>query len=73
MDGAIKEGHILGLTPLGYRRENKYLVVDPVDAELVKRIFTMYSRSISHFRIAKQLTEEGIKENYGMTLLLEKL
>lgn len=61
MDGAIKEGHIPGLTPIGYRRENKCLVVDPVDAELVKRIFTMYSRGISHFLIAKQLTEEGIK------------
>ena len=60
MDGAIKAGHIPGLTPLGYRRENKQLVVDPVDSLIVKRIFTMYSRGVSHFLIAKQLTEEGI-------------
>ena len=57
MDGAIKAGHIPGLTPLGYRRENKQLVVDPVDSLIVKRIFTMYSRGVSHFLIAKQLTK----------------
>ena len=61
MQGAIKAGHIPGLTPLGYRREKKCLVVEPADAELVKRIFTMYSRGVSHFMIAKTFNEEGIK------------
>lgn len=61
MQGAIKAGHIPGLTPLGYRREKKCLVVDPADAELVKRIFIMYSRGVSHFMIAKTFNEEGIK------------
>ena len=32
MQGAIKAGHIPGLIPLGYRRENKCLVVDQADA-----------------------------------------
>lgn len=54
MQGAIKAGHIPGLTLLGCRREKKCLVVDPVDDELVKRIFTM---------------KKVLKEKYGMTLL----
>ena len=61
MQGVIKAGHIPGLTLLGCRREKKCLVVDPVDDELVKRIFTIYSRGNSHFMIAKTFNEEGIK------------
>ena len=55
MQGAIKAGHIPGLTLLGCRREKKCLVVDPVDDELVKRIFTIYSRGNSHFIDCKDI------------------
>lgn len=57
MDGAIKEGHIPGKTPTGYRRENKCLVVDPVSSLVVKKIFEMYSRGNSQFIIAQELTK----------------
>ena len=32
MDGAIKTGHIPGVTPVGYRRENKCLVIDLISS-----------------------------------------
>lgn len=58
MDGAIKAGHIPGVTPIGYRRENKCLVIDPISSLVVKKIFSMYSRGNSQFIIAQELSNE---------------
>lgn len=58
MDGAIKTGHMPGKTPTGYRRENKYLVVDSITNLVVKKIFEMYSRGSSQFINAQELTKE---------------
>lgn len=40
---------------------NQYFDVIPEEAELVRRIFTMYSEGMGTFKIAKQLESEGIK------------
>ena len=56
--GAIKAGHIPGVTPVGYDRENKLLKINPISSEVVKRIFEMYSHGKSHFTIKKILNEE---------------
>ena len=58
MDGAIKAGHIPGVTLIGYRRENKCLVIDPISSLIVKKIFSMYSRGNSQFIIAQELSNE---------------
>ena len=55
MDGACKVGHIPGPTPLGYYREDKKLYIDPVTSLIVENIFKMYTRGMSHFKIANEL------------------
>ena len=58
MDGAIKNGHIPGKTPVGYYRDNKKLAIDPLSSLVVERIFKSYARGISHYKIAEQLNNE---------------
>ncbi len=58
MAGAIKAGHIPGVTPLGYDRVNKMLVINPIQKDLVERIFNMYSHGKSHYTIRNILNEE---------------
>ena len=59
MEGAIKSGHIPGKTPIGYYRENKKLVIDPLSSLVIKKIFKMYSRGNSHYKIAEELNNEN--------------
>lgn len=42
LDGAIKSGHIPGITPFGYKRVNKKAVIDPVTAPIVRKIVELY-------------------------------
>lgn len=39
MEGAIKSGHIPGVTPIGYYREEKKLAIDSVESLVVKKFF----------------------------------
>ena len=58
MAGAIKDGHIPGKTPVGYYRDNKKLCIDPIGRLVIEKVFKLYSRGISHFKIAEILNEE---------------
>ena len=58
MEGAIKSGHIPGKTPIGYYRDNKKIEIDPISSLIIERVFKMYSRGTSHYKIAEQLNEE---------------
>jgi len=58
------------IEPYGYTRvkdiENgDTLVVNPKEAEVVKRIFRMYLQGMTPYKIAKTLTEEGIPSPKG--------
>lgn len=61
----MKEGKwVGGRTPFGYDqdKDNKnHLVVNDQQASVVKRIFDMCLEGLSFFKIAKQLTNEGVK------------
>ncbi len=61
----MKEGKwVGGRTPFGYDqdKDNKnHLVINPEQAIVVKRIFDMCLEGLSFFKIAKQLTNEGVK------------
>ena len=41
MAGAIKQGHIPNQAPLGYKHENKKLVIDYTTKDIVVRIFNL--------------------------------
>ena len=64
--GAIKAGHIPGQTPYGYNRVNKCLVINELEAEIVKRIFDLYSIGESFSKIATRFNKEGVlkKDNW---------
>lgn len=61
----MKEGKFVsGRTPFGYSQdpENKnHLVIHEEQAKVVKRIFEMSLNGMTYFKIAKQLTDEGVK------------
>ena len=55
MAGAIKQGHIPNRAPLGYKREDKKLVIDYSTKDIVLRIFNLYYEGYSYTKISKLL------------------
>lgn len=60
MVGAIKQGHIPNKSPLGFKRDGKKLVIDPLTKDIVIRIFNLYVEGLSHQKIANVLNEEKV-------------
>ena len=64
-----KEGKwVGGRTPFGYEQDpddKNHLVVNEEQALVVKRIFDMCLEGLSFFKIAKQLTNQGVKTPAG--------
>lgn len=64
--GAIKQGHIPHVAPLGYKHENKTLVIDYSTKDVVVRIFELYSEGYSYQKISNLFNEKKVlgKENW---------
>ena len=60
MVGAIKNGHIPNRTGLGFKRENKKLVPDPLTKDIIVRIFDLYLDGKSHQAIANIYNKEKV-------------
>ena len=60
MAGAIKNGHIPNRTGLGFKRENKKLVQDPLTKDIIVRIFDLYLEGKSHQAIANIYNKEKV-------------
>ena len=60
MAGAIKNGHIPNRTGLGFKRENKKLVPDPLTKDIIVRIFDLYLECKSHQAIANIYNKEKV-------------
>ena len=60
MAGAIKNGHIPNRTGLGFKRENKKLVPNPLTKDIIVRIFDLYLESKSHQAIANIYNKEKV-------------
>lgn len=76
MAGAIKQGHIPGLCPIGYRRTpNKTIEPDPLTKDIVIRIFNLYFEGKSYSTIANIFNEEKIlnKTNWRDVRILKIL
>ena len=56
--GAIKQGHIPSQAPLGYKHEDKKLVIDYSTKDIVERIFNLYYQGNSYQTISNTLNEE---------------
>lgn len=73
--GVIKVGHIPHQAPLGYKHENKKLVVDYATKDVVIRIFNMYHGGLSYKKISNILNEEKVldKTNWRDSTILNLL
>ena len=60
MAGAIKVGHIPHQAPLGYKHEDKKLVIDYSTKDIAIRIFNMYHDGLSYKKISNILNEENV-------------
>ena len=74
--GAIKQGHLPSQAPLGYKHENKKLVIDYSTKDVVVRIFDLYYNGNSYQTISNILNEEQVlgKSNWRdstITAILE--
>jgi len=60
LNGAIKSGHLPGKAPLGYKKENKKTVIDPLTAPIIKRVFDLYIQGKSYQQISNIFNEEKV-------------
>ena len=58
--GAIKDGHVPGRKRLGYTRENKKLVINPLERDIVERIFNLYRSGKSYQQVANIYNKEKV-------------
>ena len=71
--GAIKKGHIPSRAPLGYKREDKELVINPIEEDVVRRIFNMYIEGESVCSICQTFNEENVLNRHWATTTVDKL
>ena len=62
---ARKEGKRIGSKPYGYDIVNKRLVINPIQADTVKRVFKLVADGISTAEVVRLLKQEGITTNTG--------
>ncbi len=64
--GAIKSGHIPHIAPLGYKHQDKKLVIDYSTKDIVIRIFDLYYNGYSYQKISNLFNEEKVlgKDNW---------
>ena len=60
--GAIKSGHIPHVAPLGYKHEDKRLVIDYSTKDIIVRIFDLYYNGYSYQKISNLFDEEKVLE-----------
>ena len=64
--GTIKQGHIPHIAPLGYKHENKTLVIDYSTKDVAYRIFDLCYNGYSYKKISNLFNEEKVlgKDNW---------
>ena len=62
---ARKEGKRVGAKPFGYDIVNKRLVVNPIQADTVKRIFKLVAEGISTTEVVRLLKQDNVTTNTG--------
>lgn len=60
MVGAIEAGHIPNKSPLGFTRDRKKLVPDPLTKDVAIRVFNLYLEGYSHQGIANLYNKEKV-------------
>ena len=73
--GAAKKGHISGQPVLGYTKKDKSkkLVIDELESDVVKRIFSMYLEGSSVCHICDIFNEENVLNKHWATTTVDKI
>jgi len=71
--GAIKNGHIPSHTPLGFKRENKKIIIDNLAKDIIIKIFDLYLEGNSHQKIANILNKENTLDKYWYDTYISKI
>lgn len=73
--GAAKKGHISGQPALGYTKKDKSkkLVIDELESDVVKRIFSMYLEGSSVCHICDIFNEENVLNKHWATTTVDKI
>lgn len=61
----FEEGKIWSAKILGYRAKNGKFIIEPKEAEVVKRIYDLYLNGLSIHRITRLLNEEHVRTRDG--------
>lgn len=64
-ESALKANSTGGIIPLGYKIENKKLVIDEKTAPIVKYVFDAYASGVPKKKIAQELTAQGHLNRQG--------
>ena len=69
LKSAVKAGKAMSAItiPYGYQKLNKMLVIDPIESEVIKQIYSLYSQGTGAQTICKLLDNQGIKPKYGLS------
>ena len=62
---ARKEGKRIGSKPYGYDIINKRLVINPIQADTVKRVFKLVADGVATAEVVRLLKQDGITTNTG--------
>ena len=73
MAGAIKQGHIPAVCPIGFKRVDKKLVPDQLTKDIVIRIFNLYFEGNSYSTIANIYNQEKVLGKTNWKDKFEKL
>ena len=60
LSGAIKNGNVPSQTPLGFKRENKKLVPDPLTKDVIIKMYELYFKGNSYQKIKNIFNKEQI-------------
>ena len=73
--GAAKKGHISGQPALGYTKKDKSkkIVIDELESDVVKRIFSMYLEGSSVCHICDIFNEENVLNKHWATTTVDKI
>ncbi len=73
--GAARKGHVSGAPPLGYKKKekSKKLIIDELEADVVKRIFSMYLEGKSVCSICDEFNKENILNRKWVTTTVDKI
>lgn len=73
MIGAVKKGHFVGRAPIGYDKQDKKLVVNDIESEVIRRIFDYYIKGMAANAITKLLNEEKVLNRKWIPTLVDRI